>query len=113
RGLVRRRNTTPMQHDIAEVNRLVLINNSKRPLLLLAGEIVTGGKQDRIIAKDRIVPVGAEPIDLSVFCVEHGRWTESSDKFGTSANVGGAKAGKAESFMVQPTVRQQAMVAKN
>src|SRR5262245_47412797 len=31
----------------AEVNRLVLINNSKRPVLLLAGEIVTGGKQDR------------------------------------------------------------------
>jgi len=25
----------------------VLINNSKHPLLLLAGEIVTGGKQDR------------------------------------------------------------------
>src|SRR5437899_1965043 len=28
----------------AEVNRLVLINNSSRPLILLAGEIVTGGK---------------------------------------------------------------------
>jgi len=33
------------------VNRLVLVNNSKRPLLLLAGEIVTGGKQDRVIGK--------------------------------------------------------------
>src|SRR6266568_1670307 len=40
------------QHgDGAQVNRLVLVNNSKKPLLLLAGEIVTGGKQDRIIRK--------------------------------------------------------------
>src|SRR5271168_3070858 len=40
------------------VNQLVLINNGKRPLLLLAGELVSGGKQDRIIAKDRIVAPG-------------------------------------------------------
>src|SRR5437773_7856336 len=32
----------------AEVNQLVLINNSDRPLILLAGEIVMGGKQDRV-----------------------------------------------------------------
>ena len=43
------------------MNRLVLVNNSKRPLLLLAGEIVTGGKQDRVIGKDRIVPAEAIP----------------------------------------------------
>src|SRR6267142_1169888 len=40
----------------ASVNQLVLINRSKRPLLLLAGELVSGGKQDRVIGKDRIVP---------------------------------------------------------
>src|SRR5579863_4923517 len=54
----------------AQVNALVLVNNSKRPLILLAGEIVTGGKQDRIIGKDRLVPAESDPIDLSVFCVE-------------------------------------------
>jgi hypothetical protein len=90
-----------------EVNTLVLVNRSKQPLLLLAGEIVTGGKQDRVIAKDRIVPVGADPIDLSVFCIEPGRWTESSSTFG-----GAAKA-PAHSFMVQPTVRERAMVEKD
>jgi hypothetical protein len=108
RGLVRPRNgsfTPRYQGD--QVNTLVLVNNSKRPLLLLAGEIVTGGKQDRIIAKDRIVPAGADPIDLSVFCVEHGRWTESSAKFGATA------ANAAQSFMVQPTVRERAMVDKD
>ena len=59
----------------AQVNQLVLMNRGKRPLLLLAGEVVSGGKQDRIIGKDRIVPIGAAPLPLDVFCVEHGRWT--------------------------------------
>ena len=89
------------------MNTLVLVNHSKRPLLLLAGEIVTGGKQDRVIAKDRIVPAGADPIDLSVFCIEPGRWTESSAKFGATSR------GSVGSFMVQPSVRQRAMVEKD
>jgi hypothetical protein len=82
----------------AEVNRLVLVNNSKHPLILLAGEVVTGGKQDRVVGKDRIVPAESDPVDLSVFCVEHGRWIETSAKFDTHASV-----------MLQPTVRMKAM----
>jgi hypothetical protein len=107
RGLVRSRGGATPAYRGDQVNTLVLVNNSKRPLLLLAGEIVTGGKQDRVIAKDRIVPAGGDPIDLSVFCIEHGRWTESSEKFGATAKT------SMGSFMVQPTVRQEAMVAKD
>jgi hypothetical protein len=107
RGLVRSRGGAALASRGDQVNTLVLVNNSKRPLLLLAGEIVTGGKQDRVIAKDRIVPAGGDPIDLSVFCIEPGRWTESSEKFGATAKT------SARSFMVQPMVRQEAMVAKD
>lgn len=107
RGLVRSRGGRQPVYQGDMVNTLVLINHSKKPLLLLAGEIVTGGKQDRIVASDRIVPSQSDPVDLSVFCVEHGRWTESSDKFGAAAKSA------AQSFMVQPQVRQQAMVAKD
>ena len=88
--------------DGAEVNRLVLVNKSKRPLILLAGEIVTGGKQDRVIAKDRIVPAESDPIDLSVFCVEPGRWTATKANFGSY-----------DSAMAQPAVRARAMADKN
>src|ERR1041384_5161319 len=88
----------PRQYRGAEVNRLVLVNNSKHPLILLAGEVVTGGKQDRVVGKDRIVPAESDPVDLSVFCVEHGRWTESSTNFGTKGSV-----------MLQPSVRMKAM----
>src|SRR2546423_7219541 len=84
----------------ASVNELVLVNRSKRPLLLLAGELVSGGKQDRIIGKDRIVPVGAEPLPLDVFCVEHGRWA-------SGANFTDAKT------IVHPSVREQATLQKD
>jgi hypothetical protein len=107
-GMMRQRGVLgvpPYRGD--EVNTLVLVNNSDKPLLLLAGEIVTGGKQDRVIAKDRIVPAGSEPIDLGVFCIEPGRWTASSSTFGASAKA------PAHSFMVQPSVRERAMVAKD
>jgi hypothetical protein len=89
------------------VNTLVLINHSDKPLLLLAGEIVTGGKQDRVIGKDRIVPPDSDPLDLSVFCIEPGRWVESSPKFGAASH------GPVGSFMVQPSIRSQAMVAQD
>ena len=122
RGLVRRGPAPAVRRESAEVNRLVLINNSKRPLLLLAGEIVTGGKQDRVIGKDRIVPAESDPVDLSVFCVEPGRWVATSEHFGTSGTtyggaVGGPTSGKSAAasgtLMAQPSVRAKAMGDKD
>jgi hypothetical protein len=80
-----------------QVNQLVLINRSSKPLVLLAGELVSGGKQDRIIAKDRIVPPGADPLPLDVFCVEHGRWSSGN-------------AFSASKLIVHPSVREKAAV---
>jgi hypothetical protein len=82
----------------AQVNQLVLVNRGKKPLLLLAGEVVSGGKQDRIIGKDRIIPIGAQPLPLDVFCVEHSRWTGSGNTFAAAKT------------MVHPAVREQAAV---
>jgi len=79
------------------VNQLVLVNQSKRPLLLLAGELVSGGKQDRVIGKDRIVAPFGEPLPLNVFCVEHGRWSSGS-QFNEAKTI------------VHPSVREQAAV---
>ena len=86
------------QGDGAEVNRLVLVNRSTRPLILLAGEIVTGGKQDRVVAKDRIVPPKSDPIDLSVFCVEPHRWVPVGEFNSQLAPI------------AQPSVRRKVMV---
>ncbi len=106
RPMVRRRShPLPPIRDGAQVNQLMLVNNSSRPLLLLAGEIVSGGKQDRVIAKDRIVPAESDPIDLGVFCVEPGRWVGTSSKF--YSHEGRASA------MAAPGVRSKAMSDKD
>jgi hypothetical protein len=97
-GMARSRGVAlPQYNSSASVNQLVLINRGKRPVVLLAGELVSGGKQDRIIAKDRIVAPGSDPLPLDVFCVEHGRW--SSGLQFSAANT-----------MVHPSVREQAAV---
>jgi hypothetical protein len=122
-GLIRRHPMPAIRNNGAQVNRLVLVNNSKRPLLLLAGEIVTGGKQDRVIGKDRIVPAESDPVDLSVFCVEPGRWVATSEHFGASGAmygsavggpiVGGRTPTPPMAMMAQPSVRAKAMGDKN
>lgn len=66
----------------ATVNTLFIENTSKDTLYIMAGEIVQGGKQDRVIAKDMVIPPNSGKIDMSVFCVEHGRWSYTgSDNF--------------------------------
>jgi len=102
RPLVRRRQDYIPPGGGAQVNSLVLVNNSDRPLILLAGEIVTGGKQDRVVGKDRIVPPKSDPIDLAVFCVEPGRWVGPKPEFGSF-----------QSQMAQPSVRRSAMADQN
>lgn len=101
-GGIWRERPMPMPQMSGRVNELALINKSDRPLVLLAGEIVTGGKQDRVVGKDRIIPAHSDPVALSVFCVEPHRWTETSAEFGTL-----------HFSMAQPSVRAKAMADQN
>lgn len=56
------------------VNTLYIENISSDTVMILSGEVVQGGKQDRVIAQDFILPPRSGKKDVSVFCVEHGRW---------------------------------------
>ena len=76
-------------HETSQVNQLSIENISKtEEVFVLSGDIVKGGKQDRIIAYDLIVPPISGKIPLASFCVENGRWqrrgTEDVKQFGSS-----------------------------
>ena len=64
--------------DDAEVNTLLVTNRSGKTLLLIAGELVVGGNQDRIVGHDCLVASGRKRVPIDVFCVEHGRWSVDS-----------------------------------
>ena len=122
--------------DDAEVNRLALTNKSGKPLVLIAGEMIVGGKQDRIVGHDCIIEASNTPVPLDVFCVEHGRWSGGASfgqelaagsstrtRRGRGYNVGGGdgyNVGGGDSVqpsitapMAVPNIREKAQASKN
>jgi hypothetical protein len=60
---------------------LVVKNLSKDNILINRGDVVTGGKQDRMVAETIIIPPGREEKYLNVYCVEKGRWDRKPKSF--------------------------------
>ena len=70
-----------------EVNALEVENRSDQYLFLHVGDIVRGGKQDRTIATDVLIPPRSAPVAVDAFCVEHGRWAaDASSGYAFTAN---------------------------
>jgi hypothetical protein len=66
--------------ETGTVNTLSITNNSKYFVFINAGDIVKGGKQDRTIGVDIIIPPFEKKTDLVSFCVESSRWTKRGDE---------------------------------
>jgi hypothetical protein len=65
----------------ATVPTLRVLNPARLPVLILDGEQVVGGLQDRVANTTLLVP-GGVMLDLPVSCVEQGRWHEAGSSFG-------------------------------
>jgi hypothetical protein len=86
-----------------EVNELELRNTSDQPLFLMAGEVIIGGKQDRIIGKDTIIPPKTTEV-VEVFCVEHGRWSGRKASFESAGALAHTKLRKQAKYAAQSEV---------
>lgn len=76
-------------YETSEVNELEVENLSKEfEVFIQSGDIVKGGKQDRVLAVSIIIPVRSGRVSIQSFCVESGRWTkrgaEDTGKFNSS-----------------------------
>ena len=76
-------------YETSDVNELEVENLSKEfDVFIQSGDIVKGGKQDRVLAVSIIIPARSGRVSIEAFCVESGRWTkrgnEESDKFTNS-----------------------------
>lgn len=75
--------------ETSDVNELQVQNLSKTyDVFIQSGDIVKGGKQDRVLAVSIIIPAKSGKIKIQAFCVESGRWqkrgSEDNDKFSSS-----------------------------
>ncbi len=76
-------------YETSNVNELEVENLSKElDVFIQSGDIVKGGKQDRVLAVSIIIPARSGRVKIEAFCVESGRWTkrgnEDSTKFTSS-----------------------------
>jgi hypothetical protein len=83
-------------HETSDVNELEIENvSATEEVYVQAGDIVKGGKQDRILSVDLIVPANSGRMPISSFCVEQGRWEarggESTREFKPSVGMAPSK----------------------
>jgi hypothetical protein len=92
--------------ETSQVNELTIENLSPdEEVFVQAGDIIKGGKQDRIILVDIILASKSGKVKVRVFCVEQGRWrqrgAEPVGAFSGSYNI-------ASSSELKLAVRQKA-----
>lgn len=76
-------------YETEDVNELMVENISLRyDVFIQSGDIVKGGKQDRVLAISVIIPRKSGKVSIEAFCVEAGRWegreNESKKEFSSS-----------------------------
>jgi ARG/rhodanese/phosphatase superfamily protein len=79
-------------YETRNVNQLAIENvSSDEDVFIESGDIVKGGQQDRTLKDDFILPTKSGKVEISSFCVEHGRWTqrgqESAATFGSANDM--------------------------
>jgi hypothetical protein len=57
------------------VNDLTVQNISSDTIIIICGDVVKGGQQDRIVEEDVVLTPKSGKKNLKVFCVESGRWS--------------------------------------
>jgi hypothetical protein len=61
--------------ETGSVNELTIENTGADDVFVQAGDIVKGGRQDRVLSVDLLLPPRSKKVSITAFCVESGRWT--------------------------------------
>jgi hypothetical protein len=76
-------------HETGDVNRLEVENQATDvEVFVQSGDVVKGGRQDRVIAFDLVLPPKSGKVPVIAFCVDQNRWQrrgkEAVRQFGSS-----------------------------
>jgi len=98
-------------HETSNVNLLAVENISDDvEVFVQSGDIVKGGRQDRLIACDMIVPHKSGKVPISSFCCENGRWKQRGSESAAEFGVSNAQAANQALKLAVNSSRDQAEV---
>jgi hypothetical protein len=94
------REQTVIVHETGQVGRLEVENlSTDMDVLIQDGDIVRGGRQDRVVRIDFILPAKSGRLPLPTFCVEKRRWgrrgAEAAHMFSGASHVLSARSMRA------------------
>ena len=77
--------------ETGRVNELQIENTGGEQVFIQAGDIVKGGKQDRVLTVSFLLPANSGRVPIASFCVEQGRWAargkEDQAKFSSAGEA--------------------------
>ncbi|MCA8955114.1 MAG: hypothetical protein KDC87_03515 [Planctomycetes bacterium] len=101
-------------HETGEVQQLTIRNlDPDVDIFVQSGDIVRGGKQDRVLQKDLLLSAKAGHVPLESFCVESGRWNYRSELGAPASVVIGCGASPDASFRWDRFVASSNSLATN
>jgi len=78
-------------NETGSVNALTVENTGVHEVFVQAGDIVKGGRQDRVLSVDLLLPPHSGQVSIAAFCVEQGRWSarggEDGRQFSSAATA--------------------------
>lgn len=84
--------------ETGSVNELQVMNTGDEAVYIQSGDIVKGGRQDRVLVVSMLLPPRSDLVSIPVFCVEHGRWSgrdgENATKFEAADSLMPSRAAK-------------------
>jgi hypothetical protein len=82
-------NGSAVVRETGSVNQLEVENTGDSEVFIQSGDIVKGGRQDRVLTVSLIIPPHSGAMPIASFCVEQGRWTarrrEDAHRFETAS----------------------------
>jgi len=81
--------------ETGNVNNLEAYNNTNKDVLIIKGEYMVGGKQNRMMTRSALIKKkrGKKHVNLPVHCIEQGRWNTPGEFYGGKVAAAGMRHG--------------------
>ncbi len=94
-------------HETGRVQQLLIENTGDKEVFVQAGDIVKGGRQDRVLTISLLLPPRSGKISIGSYCVEQGRWSrrggESDKRFSSAESSMPSRAAKIAILSAKPS----------